>query len=201
MDKRYFIAALFLGAATVVGMALVLPMYQKVRAVSELVRDHQKEFEAQNLLVNEIERLQTEYQQMEKEISQAAELVPVLGTQSVPDLFVELEGLASQTGLFIESISFSEMGKETKELKDIGTSSQKRDYSVVNVELGVKGTYQNIKRFSRAIETSKHLMDIVSLSLSASQVEVDEKEGAEVGKLTEVKEIFQIDIIIDAYYR
>ena len=197
MDRRYIITALFFIAAVIVLVVLVYPKYQVVQISSRLVAERQNEFDAQMVLVQEISRLRSQQKQMAEEIAQVADLLPVLTKKSVSDLFVELEGIAAESGLLLDTVSFTEASSQPQKGKDVIASTTA--YKTIAAQLKMKGDYRNFKNFVRTIETNKHLMDITLSSISSTAVAGEMKKDDGVSDDEETPPVYAVTI--HAYYQ
>lgn len=198
MDKRYFIAIVLCAAAGIIAFTLAYPAYRQVRSLERFVAWREEELAAQNALVKEIGKLKTQQKQMQKETARVFDLLPSFGAQSIPELFIALEGLASQSGVVLDTISFAPH-TQTKG----AAGAEENLYKTVNAQFSLKGSYDDLKRFARAIETSEHLMDMTALSLlppAASEKTSQEKEGAQKEARGEAG-LFSLKASLDAYYQ
>ena len=187
MDRRYLIAVLFFTVAVVCAVVLLYPKYQQVTVSSRAADQLQADFEAHAALVQEIGRLKVQYREAEDEVGRVVKLLPALGAKSVPELFIELEGIAAQNGLLIETIVFG------------GSKEEEKPYKLVQAELALKGSYASFKNFMRAVELNEHLMDITQISLAVSVSSTAEKEGG--GAAAAAGEQFAFKVSLNAYYQ
>ncbi|MBI1755406.1 type 4a pilus biogenesis protein PilO [Candidatus Azambacteria bacterium] len=194
MDRRYVIAGLFFAAAAIMAVVLVYPAYQRMLSASRSVAHSQEEFNARAGVVKEISKLKGQYKQMEKDITNVFEILPLFGTRSISEFFIELEGLSAQSGVSLETVSFSQ--SKAKEVK-----SGKRGYTAVNARIAFKGSYENTKRFVRAIETNKHLMDVKDIALAPPQMSAGKSEKEKTDVVSERTDLFSVKISLDAYYQ
>lgn len=192
MDRRYVMASLFFIITAVVAGMLVYPKYQVMSVAAKAVDEKQKEFDSQMVLVQDISRLKSQYNVAKEEFKRVNALIPEYGEKSIAALFVELEGLTSRNGMLLESISFGQN-------KIIGKGQEKK-YRTITAGLSLKGDYQNLKNFLRGVETSEHLMDITSISVSVIQ-EKKEGENAEEEISANTQQILSFSIEISAYYQ
>ena len=191
MDRRYIIAGLFFIITAIVAIVLVYPKYQVMSVAAKAVDEKQKEFDSQMALVQDISRLKSQYNAAKEELKRVNALIPEYGEKSIAALFVELEGLTARNGVLLESVSFGQS-------KTLGKGQEKR-YRTINAGLMLKGDYQSFKNFLRGIETSEHLMDIISISVNVIQEEKEDEEETEVSANT--PQILSYKVDINAYYQ
>jgi len=205
MDRRYIIAGLFFAAAAIVVITLVYPTYQVLTLSSVLVEEKEKEFGAQNLLVQELTRLKTQYNQAEQGVVKVSSLLPVFHKKSIPELFIVLEGVASLNGVLLETVSFGQINNKSDSGTELG-------YQKINVDISLKGDYKSFKNFTRAIELSEHLMDIKQIAFSSVQVsneqgtgggEESSREGGgeEIPEIRETENLYTYKVSLDVYYQ
>lgn len=196
MDRRYLIAGLFFIAAVIMAVVLVYPKFQVIQISSQLVDEKQNEFDAQMVLVQEISRLRTQQKQMTEEVAVMVDLLPVFTKKSVSDLFIELESIAAESGLLLDTISFTETKDQTQ--KDPGKTAGSAMHKTVLAQLRMKGEYRDFKNFVRMIETNKHLMDITIASIGAAS-EAQTNAGAPASEKTKNPPTYSVTI--RAYYQ
>lgn len=200
MDRRYIIAGLFFFASVILAVVLVYPKYQVVQISSRLVEEKANEFEAQMVLVQEISRLRSQQKQMTEEIAHMEDLLPTLTKKSVADLFIELESIAAESGLLLDTISFAEEKEQAQKAGQKQASAKM--YKTISAQLRMQGEYRDLKNFVRIIEKNKHLMDIMNVSIStASSVGEAQKSGTTSEKSQTITVLPSFAIMIRAYYQ
>lgn len=196
MDKRYLIAIVLCAAAGIILFTLAYPAYQRTQLLERLIGEREEELAAQNALVKEIGKLRAQHKQIKKETNRVFDLLPSFSAQSVPELFIELEGLASQNGVLLETISFANQGK----IK--GAGGEEHTHKTVNAQFSLKGTYNDVKRFAQAVETSEHLMDATAISLAAPLSSAKTSEEKKEPQETQGgADLFSLKVSLDAYYQ
>jgi len=114
----------------------------------------------------------------------------------IPGLLVNLEALASKSGLIISNISFAEKSEKTKTEADAAAGSVQTSLIPAVKSLGVSlvlsGDYSSFVNFLRSAEENLRLMDIKSLSFQQSE------QTVLGGALAESSD-FSVDL--EVYYR
>lgn len=197
MDRRYIIAGLVFIAGVIIAVVLAYPKFQVVQISSRLVSEKQNEFDAQMVLVQEISRLRSQQRQMEEDVALIEDLLPTFSKKSVSDLFVELEGIAAESGLLLDTVSFSEAKEQAQKGKE--KTAGAGTYKTIAAQLKMKGEYRDFKRFVRMIETNKHLMDITTAAISATPVSKDEKADKSLSDAEKMPPTYSVTI--HAYYQ
>lgn len=182
MDRKYILAATFFILATIIGIVFVYPKYQETSASSRTLSDKRAEQEKQNVTVASIARVYDSYKKSSQNVDRIQYLLPKLDAQSIPKLFIEMEGMAAQSGVFLNSISLKDENSDAP-VKSGGAAQASKGYKKINVFIDAKGGYGSVKSFGDAIENNEHLMDITLLSIISSQAS---KGGDSTGKTAPV---------------
>lgn len=197
MNRQYISALLLFAAAVIVVIVLVYPTYQVTLLSSQELLKRQKEFETQSSLVQELSRLKTKYKEVEPQLSRLFTLLPALGPTSIPELFIELEGLTAQNGLLLEKVSFSLAKSPTPQ----GGDTERTAFKTITAQIALKGSYQGLKNFAKAVETNEHLMDIASVSLTAPKGSTEEEGEKGKESAEEARGVLSYTMSIVAYYQ
>src|SRR3989344_458026 len=208
MDKKYILAATLFILTVIIGIVFVYTKYQETSASSRTLSEKRAEQEKLNVTVASIARVYDSYKKSSQNIDRIQYLLPKLDAQSIPKLFIEMEGIASQSGIFLNSISFKDEKSDTP-AKPGGTAQVSKGYKKINVFIDAKGEYGSIKSFGDTIENNEHLMDIESLSIISFQASKGEGSTgktapADAGQGTEQdKPLTDLTyrMVISAYYQ
>ena len=203
MSSKYLSAGLIFIAAVIVGVVLVYPKYQMFRVSGKAVEEKQGELDAQAALINEINKTKSKYKKAEDDLLKVADLLPALGPKSVSELFVELESIASESGVLIQTINFG----SASEQKD---GKPAKGYKTIDARLSVVASYGAFKKFAATIEKNQHLMDIIDVSVAKGVAQKKEEvadEGSEdIEAVTETETrpeeaVFNYSVTLNAYYQ
>ena len=162
--------------------------------------DHWRVAQQRSVLKN-IKDVEHRYETTKASVERMFSVLPVWSAASIPELLIELEGLARTNGISVESISF----QEAKNPSAAGEPGEQRNvgYRTVTVAAGARGTYESMKGFLQAVESSQHLMDVITLSLTAADAP-QERTGTTTEEVLEERgasDIFSYTISINAYYQ
>ncbi len=180
MDRKYILAGTLFILTTIIGIVFVFPKYRAVTVSSQTLSDKRAEQEKQNITIASITRIYDSYKKSSQDIGRIEYLLPIKDTQSIPKLFIEMEGLASQSGIFLNTISFRDENSGAS-VKSNDSAQAVKEYKKITIFINAKGDYNSIKSFGDAIENNEHLMDIASLSIVSSHTS---KGGSAKGKST-----------------
>ncbi|MCX6784433.1 MAG: type 4a pilus biogenesis protein PilO [Candidatus Komeilibacteria bacterium] len=136
------------------------------RLKSEIVVELQSQISQSQQELNRLAKVQQSYSALAAEqqarLSQLSQILPTAA--DLPQLIVQLESLARQSGFTLAEVNFS----STQEMGQ-GELDQHLKALTVNVALAGPGDYQNLKRLLTNLEQHIRLLDLLSLSLTAQQ--------------------------------
>lgn len=191
MIKNIVIFILLLIFVAVV-VFLDLPRIQNILDLRIKIDSEKEKLSEKQLLLAKIEKLEKKYEEAEESLKKVNYILP--SSQEIPNLIVQLEALALEGGLVLESIQFSEVKEVTQAraeaVRTATKETQSVDYKILSIELSLKGTYSAFKNFLKLVEENIRLMDINSISLSPESLE-EEMEAP----------IFDLNIKINTYYQ
>ena len=94
-------------------------------------------------------------------LSRLSQILPT--SADLPQLIVQLEGLAKQTGFILRDVSFASTQAVAGDL------DPRLKAVTVNVSLGGPGDYQNLKKLLTSLEQHIRLLDLLSLGITSNQ--------------------------------
>lgn len=145
---------------------LVLPAYNKLTLLNREIKWQEHLLEDKEAVIAKTEQLKQDYEIHKDELKKASYALP--SGKEIPNLIVQLEALASENGLVLESLNFLEEAKtKSKE------AQTPKPYKNLEVSLQAAGTYESLENFLRALELNIRLMDIKSIDFSSKQSEIE----------------------------
>lgn len=163
-----------------VGYFLVWPAFQSMMLGRDnLVAWQQKLAQAQESK-KKLGELETKYQSIQDEQDRIMQALPP--SEDIPGLLVQMEALASQNGLIIDSLSFvypqSDTGARINVSETEGSvaatgSSLPAGVKVLSVNLNLNGNYSSLKNFLKAAENNLRLTDVGKISYSQNDTYSD----------------------------
>jgi len=135
------------------------------------LRDNIQYLEVLEKQKSEVEKLLTDYQNLQRTSSTLMEDILPL-EQEIPNLILQLDALTRQSGLILSSFSLSEpvsRGTEVQSEDSMVEGEKEATGSLarLNISLILKGgDYQALKRLVTAIESNLRLFDIISLTFN-----------------------------------
>lgn len=198
MNRYYYNAFLFIVLIGVLATVFIGPSYDTIKILLRSLHENRQELQARKLAIAKITDLNTQYAEKEKEILKTQDFLPNNGPHNVPDLLIELEGLALQSGLSLQNISFSQEQKGAGKDKD---KKSERAYHTIQARFSVSGSYTNMKHFITAVGINKHLMDIVTLTVGASQSGEQRVSLEDISVSSQSQALLNAQVALDAYYQ
>lgn len=125
--------------------------------------------------------LKTEYELLQNEETKIIDALPEEG--DLPSLLVQLEALASQNGLILNSISFVYPEKSSRSASPTYSydgegnaimpaseeqSSPLASVKTIMIDLGLNGNFTALKNFLKAVENNLRLTDVDNISFSSA---------------------------------
>lgn len=169
MIKNLIILILILGFAAII-VFLDMPKVQDILGLREDIKTQKDKFSEKQIVLGKVEKLTKTYEENQEDLERVSYILP--SGQDIPDLIVQLEALAFESGSIIESVEFSSEKKTTKaEQIRAGEQGVVKDYRGLNISLNLASTYSGFKNFLRLVEENIRLMDVNSIDFSTQSSE------------------------------
>lgn len=188
MIKNIIILLLILGFIAIV-VFLDLPKTQGVLDLIKQIKEQKRIFLEEQDLLAKIKELDQQYEENKENLKKIDYILP--SSQDLPNLIVQLEALALESGLVLDKIEFSEAEQETSgKAKEVRQSEEKvtpKDYRIISVSLTFIGDYLLFKNFLKTVEENMRLIDVVAVDFG--------KESSETTQL------FNFNLSLKTYYK
>lgn len=175
---KYFNVLVFLAvpAILIIGLyTIIMPKYRVIIQVTKAKNlSNENEYNSRVEYYVMINQLKSAYEKIDKDqVKQIEILLP--NENSENELYADIESLAAENGLCIESLSINdgsgdnskETEKKPKQNKDQVASALPGDLKKVKINLELSGlNYNSFKNFLYVIENNLELMDIDSVDFS-----------------------------------
>src|SRR3989344_4806862 len=138
--------------ALALGFWVLWPLYGDIQAALLLKEQNQDNLTQRKKLTENMERLIGQYNEREGDISSLSKAIP--NSQNVPELLVNLEAIASESGLVFKGVNF-----KPKDLKAPGIKT-------LIAEIRVTGSYPAFLSYLKTMEKSLRIFDITSISFA-----------------------------------
>ncbi len=144
------VLAVLIEAAVMVWF-LYIPKYQEgARLQADLARLH-AEIDDKTRIANNLPRLKAEYEQLNKELSQALTELP--NSKEIPSLLISITTLGKNAGL--DFLKFQPKGEAIKDF-----------YAEVPVDIVVSGSYYSVANFFAAVANMPRIVNITNVTFS-----------------------------------
>lgn len=182
---QYFNLVTILAVAAVLLLGaffLLKPKFDKVQLAKNLVSQEERdEYENLKGKFKELEDLKLTYQKIEAERAEDLVRIKTLlpDEPDIEDLFTELQNIAEQNGLMVESLTAELVKEEQSLVETSGTAAgmpasgsevkpeRLKDLGKVKVAASIKGVnYRSLKNLIRLLEGNLRLLDIASIDFS-----------------------------------
>lgn len=155
MIKNIFIIILVLGFIGVI-IFLDIPMVQNILDIKKDTKIQQNLFEEKSDFIQTVGKLAEKYKGNESVFKELDFILP--NDQDVPNLIVQLETLANNSGVVLDNVAIIEEEKSKEKTSD---------YGIVNVNLKLNSSYESFKNFLTIVENNMRLIDISSIDFDA----------------------------------
>lgn len=164
-----FVPLLVILAGGVAYMVL-LPKYQEVRAVQELLETKKATFESRQASLSGVMGLVKNLETERDNLEVVENVLPT--APRIPELLANFDFLAGQSGLLISrlqitlapSLEGATAGSGVEQIQTIDKlRSEANKLAIMQTEIGLKGNYINIKTFLLNLEQNLRLMDPIEL--------------------------------------
>jgi len=187
MNKKTIIILILFIIFLAVVFLLDWPIYQKYLSLKNEVDTQKNLLASKEELLTKVQQLENVYEEQQDKIEKTEYVLPT--SKKIPELIVQFEALASESGLILEELYFKEQ-KATGPISQRGVEEGQKEirpYKVLNIFLSVTGSYESFRAFVKALEYNIRLLDIQKIKFSA-------EESQEVNG-------FIFDLELTAYYQ
>lgn len=173
-----FAAALIIAGA--IYMFFISPQLKDIESLRQERSSKLDELEKTREFSKEFEKLRTEYIKMTERGARDEIQVVIPQKQELPELLVQLEAIAAQTGsggMVMRDIEFSTIqGKIENEV------------DIVGIRMNLRASYDAIKEYLGRLSRNKRLLDVAEVSFSAKTTE-------------EEAEVYNLNLLLEAYFQ
>ena len=150
------------------GWTLIWPKYQEWRSMTR-AQDLQGQLRQERVKVDNLKQQVAAWNRIKNQTS--SDLQAILpSTIDIPNLLVQLEAVAAQSGFRFLGVSISETGAAVKR-RGAGTSVSEAGVRPIKITLSLEGrSYNNFKALLENIRSSWRLLEVNSFSFSAGQI-------------------------------
>lgn len=169
MNKDLLLGLTFLVLAAAVVYFAVMPFWQSLKEVKTEVEKKEDRIVTVKKIIQRTEELKTKYEELEPKKEKLDKAIP--DDRKTSHLLVQLEKMASNNGLLLNNINFSEdkVSRAVAVSEKSQSESQKasKNLSRLSVSTGLQGSYSSFKNFFKSLESNVRIMDVNSFSLTS----------------------------------
>jgi len=177
---------IILAFLTSIGMIwqIVLPVYSEVKERQETLNSKKIELQKLQEVINKMNELVGVYKEKETEIEKIWQILPK--ESDITGLLVQFESLSAQSGLFLSSINFSEVGQQQETAGLPEETQPQLPYKTLSISIKITGSYDAFKNFLSNLENELRLVDVQSISFAPKG---------------EINDIFDFSLTGNVYYQ
>lgn len=164
-------------AAIAVSFWILLPIYNDAQAALLVREQNQQNLIERKKLTANLNNLIGQYNEKSADIASFERAIPT--GQNMAELLVNLESLASESGITFSGVNF-----KIKDFKAAG-------FKTLIMELKLKGSYPALLNYLKAAEKSLRLFDVTALSFS----------GVGPGQLGAKTDALEFNVVINTYFQ
>ena len=158
--SKTLISIVFIALALIFGTIFVLPNYQELDLLWQSIKRQEEEIAKRKEYFQDLRNTAEELKNYQEQLAKIDSALPP--DTDLPALFDFLQKTASQSGLFLKSISHSAAQP----------SSEITGPEETTVSLSLSGSYPSLKEFiSDYLEVTSRLIEVESISFSSSPEE------------------------------
>ena len=150
--KYFILPIVFFIVSIAVTFWVLFHIYNDIKLTVELKKQNENNLKDRIELTRSLEGLIKQYNQRLDVVDSLSKITPE--GQNIPDILVNLEALASESGLTFSSVNFS-----PKDLKASGVKT-------LVLAIRVKGSYSAFRNYLDSMEKSLRIFDVMSISFN-----------------------------------
>lgn len=174
--KYLILPVILFFAALAIGYFVLWPLYDDTQAALELQKQNQDNLAQRKKLTENLESLISQYNERGGDIASLNKAIP--SGQNIPELLVNLEAIASESGLIFGSVNFKPKDFKAQGIKTLVS------------EIKVKGSYPAFLNYLKALEKSLRIFDVISVSFA----------GVSPGQVGAKLDNLEFNLIVNTYY-
>ena len=154
--SKSLVNIIFIALALIFGVVFVLPKYQELDVLWQKIDRQEEEVAKRKEYLQSLRKIAEELNNYQEQLDKINSALP--SDSDLPALFDFLQRAASQSGLFLRSVSHS----------DSQPSSEIEGLEETSASLELSGSYSSLKEFlSNYLEVTSRLIELESISFSS----------------------------------
>jgi len=193
-----FLSFIFMVAAFVLFFELVEPTYNEMQGLRSNQLGEENYLSTQTALVKQVQTTLNTYQNEAQGAANVALAMP--SGEDVAGALAQLEGISTNNGITIESISVTTPAIQTQTTAGGANAASPINFvkplENVTFRIAASGSYESFKNFLSEIETNIRIFDVKTVSLQPASGIV-----ATNGKSPLFQDMFSYSLTVAAYYQ
>ncbi|MDP2855577.1 MAG: type 4a pilus biogenesis protein PilO [bacterium] len=177
----------FLVLALIVIFVWVWPTFKEVGALNKKINEEKAQYDTQYKAVQIAKSIIEQYKSLIS-VSQTISLSIPRGAE-IQNLLAQLDNITTQSGLFLQSINFENVGLLTSSSKQ-SAQNIVQSYKTLRLTLGLTGNYESLKTWLNAVESDIRLMDIINIAFAGLTSDSQKNSG-----------LFNFKVMLNVYYQ
>lgn len=177
------LALTFIIGAFMIFFNFIIPTYENIKVIRSEQVGREQAIDGYRAAISKVRKLIDEYQgetDLQESISASFPLSPNLSSA-----IAQLGGLADQNKISILSLSISESDGGGRGAQKITPFS--KPVNVLSFNLRLEGSYQNLKQFTKNLETNIRIFDVKDISIQPA--------------ISSSRDLYNVNLRVDTYYQ
>lgn len=155
---------------------LILPKFSALRAAREELAAKRADVQSRQGQLSTVKQLAADYETKKNRLGPIDEALP--DAPRIPELLANIDALAKQSGLLVSSLQITPVSINVKPGETQGALPERtrlllsaENLGVLEIDLGLKGKYPNVKAFLANLEQNLRLMDTDNINFGLVEIE------------------------------
>lgn len=202
--KQFLLPAVVFLASLLIGAFAALPLYRSTMEARDLLARKEVERQTKESYLARLRSIEEGVRGADRELAAVRYAIP--DTPHVPQLFADLQAMASSSGLLLRAIG---RGSDDSKDQQAPAASPESEESAITrapvtrviVSMGLSGSYESLKEFLRAVNRSPRLLELRTVGIGSGEQSSVPEEGAEeeTGAAPSGRLQFSIDLAAFSY--
>lgn len=204
--KQFLLPAVVFLASLLIGAFAALPLYRSTMEARDLLARKEVERQTKESYLARLRSIEEGVRGADRELAAVRYAIP--DTPHVPQLFADLQAMASSSGLLLRAIGRGSDDSKDQQAPAASPNPGQEDNTFarapvtrVIVSMGLSGSYESLKEFLRAVNRSPRLLELRTVGIGSGEQSSVPEEGAEeeTGAAPSGRLQFSIDLAAFSY--
>jgi len=176
MNKNIISILVLMVAIIFIILEMAIPFYNQIGLTNLRLIEQKVALENNQKTLNSFNDLFKKYKLLGDDINKLNLVVP--NKENSDEIIVNLEAMAKENGIFLDSVAFQSRASQSSASADLGK------VNILQISLNASGSYEAFRNFVKALENNLRIMDIKLVKFGQQEQQGD----------------FKINLGIDTYY-